>query len=489
MFFIYNNYMKLNILKTSLLITLFAGLTSSCVNDDDYGIPTSDCTETTLVATKTVQELIDQAPTFVDPSVPFLTDDVIEAYVVSSDEGGNFYKSISLQTKGTPTVAPVGFSVPVDAGGLFTNYPVGTKVFVKLLNQYSDIYNGSMRIGGLYELDPRVGLNPPVYAVGRISIFDYSKVLVRSCTKLDESELVRTVSIPELTGSNGDKYLNTLIELENVQFVSEVVGKPYYDIDNDLGGATNYDLTDNVNNKIIFRTSSFANFAGNKAPALSGKVRGILTKYDTDYQFLARTASDINLTEPRFNIDLSAPIIGNAITFTGSFTENFESYVTTSPANRSFPKYINDPVVGTRYWSNTTFGGNKYIQMTSFGGTGEDNRSLFFVPVDLTAANTFSFQSKAGFVNGAVLKVYYILATNYTPGTAINNASLVNITSNFTISPGQASGYPTTFTNSGSYAIPAAVTGNGYFVFEYIGSGVSSPVLTTTMQIDNIVVN
>jgi hypothetical protein len=86
-----------------------------------------------------------------------------------------------------------------------------------------------------------------------------------------------------------------------------------------------------------------------------------------------------------------------------------------------------------------------------------------------------------------VLKVYYILDANYTPGGIVNNANLVDITSSFTYSPGSTSGYPTNFTNSGNYAIPTTVTGNGYFVFEYIGSGLTG--LTTTMQIDNIVVN
>jgi hypothetical protein len=80
-----------------------------------------------------------------------------------------------------------------------------------------------------------------------------------------------------------------------------------------------------------------------------------------------------------------------------------------------------------------------------------------------------------------------VLAANYTPGGTVNNANLVDITSSFTISAGLSNGYPTTFTNSGSYSIPATVIGNGYFVFEYKGNGTAG--LTTTMQIDNLVVN
>jgi hypothetical protein len=35
--------------------------------------------------------------------------------------------------------------------------------------------------------------------------------------------------------------------------------------------------------------------------------------------------------------------------------------------------------------------------------------------------------------------------------------------------------------------IPAGVTGNGFFVFEYVGNGAGG--ITTTMQIDDIVIN
>ncbi|MBK8601512.1 MAG: hypothetical protein IPN80_14015 [Flavobacterium sp.] len=111
---------------------------------------------------------------------------------------------------------------------------------------------------------------------------------------------------------------------------------------------------------------------------------------------MVRTVNDIDLTNELKTIDLTPPLVGNAIAYTGSFTENFESYGTTSPGNRSFAKYINDAVIGTRYWENRSFSNNKYIQMSSFGGTAENNRSLFFIPVNMGAANTFSFKSKSG---------------------------------------------------------------------------------------------
>jgi hypothetical protein len=123
--------------------------------------------------------------------------------------------------------------------------------------------------------------------------------------------------------------------------------------------------------------------------------------------------------------------------------------------------------------------------MSSFGGTAEANRTLFIVPVNMTAASTFSFKTLSGYDNGAVLKVYY--TTDYVPGSQITNATLVNITSSFTIPTGPSSAYAASFTSSGVYNIPAGITGNGYFVFEYVGNGTGGP--TTTMQIDDIVIN
>ncbi|MFC6875506.1 DUF5689 domain-containing protein [Flavobacterium myungsuense] len=460
-------------LQLFLTLTILASL-SSCINSDEYSAPDLSCSD--LTVTKQVKEITDQSDVTYKK---YENTDVIEAYVTSSDEGGNFFKSISLVS----TDGKIGFSVPVDAYNLYTKYEPGRKVFINMKDRYYVTDFESTIIGSLY--DNNTPANDKDDEVGRISGVDYQKIITSSCTKVNEDAFVNKITIAQ---AKDDSYLNKLIEFDNVQFKSESFGKKYYDASlNDLGGATNHNITDEFGNTIILRVSSFAVFASKLVPNKNGKIRGVLTKFRSDYQFMVRTENDIQLIDPLLSIDFAGPIVGNAITYSGSFTENFESYGTTSPANRTFPKYINDPVVGTRYWENKTFGtpANKYIQMTSFGGTAEANRSLFFIPVDMTAANTFSFQSKSGFTNGNVLKVYYSI--DYVPGTNITDATLIDITSNFTVSPGLSSGYPTTFTNSGNYNIPAGITGNGFFIFEYVGSGLTG--LTSTMQIDNIIVN
>jgi hypothetical protein len=453
--------------KTILSVSLFATL-FSCINSDNYDAPelSGECTD--LTATTTIQAIAASATGTVQQ---YTNDGIIEAYVTSSDEGGNFYKSISMVSlDGTK-----GFTMPIDAYNIYTKFEPGRKVFINLKNRYfyNSSISSSLEIGSLYDNSP-----PLTDEIGRISAVEYESVLKRSCTKVNENTLVNYLTIPSaLNNAN----LNKLIEIDNVQFSDNNVGKTYFDVNNQIGGATNNTVTDALGNSIVVRVSEFANFASKTVPSLNGKIRGVLTKYFGGYQFMVRTENDIKLINTR--IDSTPPIVGTSLTYDATLNEPFTSYTTTN--QQIFPKYINDAAIGTRYWQVKTFGGNKYIQMTSFGGTAEANRSLFFVPINLTAASTVSFKTKAGFTNGACLKVYY--TTNYVAGSDVTTATLTNITSSFTIDAGLSSGYPTNFTDSGNWAIPSTLTGNGFLVFEYIGNG--SGGVTTTMQIDDIVIN
>lgn len=451
-----------------IIATVALATLSSCVNGDDYGVPnlSNDCV--TITKTKEVSDITNIATA---TTVPYTTSetvvDYIEAYVTSSDEGGNFYKSISMMSLD----GLKGFSMPVDNYNLYTEFEPGRKVTIKLdKNRYFNKQHGSTVIGSSYNA-----------GVGRVSGVEYKNVILRSCTDVNENDIKKNLTIAQ---AKNDQYLNMLIEFDAVQFTDASLGKKYYDATlNSLGGATNHEISDQFGNKVILRVSEFATFASNAVPSQNGKIRGVMTKYNSDYQFMIRTLNDVNLTNNRLDIDLYPPIGGTAIVYDATLNEPFTSYTTTN--QQIFPKYINDAAVGSRYWQVKTFSGNKYIQMSSFGGTPEANRSLFIVPVNMTAANTLSFKTKDGFNNGAVLKVYY--TTNYVPGTQITTATLVDITSSFTIASGTTTGYATNFTNSGTYNIPAGVTGNGFFVFEYVGNG--SGGATTTMQIDDIVIN
>ena len=454
--------MKTNILKSILVITFFVGITSSCVNDDVYETPIFGCVESTLVANKQVSEI--PASAIVKR---YIENDIIEAIAVSSDKEGNFFKSVSFQSLDKSK----SFSIPMDVEATFTTFEPGRKVFIKMKNLYTDISNGGMRIGGLFVS------NSGNAGVGRLTRAQVRESIFRSCVVKDESELITQVSLVDL---KNDIYINKLIELDNVQFTTEALDNTYYveGASNTFGGATNHLLSDNLGSTIIFRTSSFAAFAGKAVQTGSGKVKGILTKFGDDYQFVARYNEDIQLTGERFTP--LAPY----------FIENFEGIGSTGNGNFvALPGWTNVSMnaIGTsERWEARTFSNNKYAQMAAFG-TGESNMDVRLItpaiPLTNGAQNFLKFGMKTSFFNGVALSVFY--STDYTGlGTvaSVNAATWTELTTAIpSITDNSfASSFYDIFANLSSLGGQ-----NVYISFRYQGS-TTAPVKTTTYQIDNV---
>jgi hypothetical protein len=467
--------MKYNFIKSVVVAMALSSSLVSCINSDDYGVPNMACVEPAVTVNKTVAEVKTASTTTYRQ---YATDDVIEGYVTSSDERGNFFKTVYLQTLPTDGSAPVGFAVSIDKTTLFgANFYPGRKVYVKLKDLYFMRQNSILAIGDQYTTN---GLDPQdptaVLAFGRIPEYKYAKFIQPSCTEVEEEQLVRYLT---LTQALNDNNLGTLIELKDVQFADNEVGQTYYqdNISATAGGATNRYIVDAAGATVAVRTSSYANFSGNKIPAKSGNIRGVLTKYGSDYQFVVREEEDIKLTND-VRIDPAPPIVGTSLVY-GAFNETFEAYAVVTNGASVLPNAINDAVVGTSYWQVRSYQNNKYLQFSSYNNTNAANRVLYLVPADFAVANKLSFQTKDGYSNGNPLKVYY--TTNYTAGGDINAATLTDITARFAIASGTTSGYATNFTTSGTYTIPA--TGQGFVVFEYAGANSG---INTTIQIDNV---
>ena len=413
-----------NIFKNSFIVVLSIGLFSGCVNDT-YDTPKfGDCVNPGLTKTKTIADIYTIAknpvatPPSVIPNTPtYTTDDIIEAYVVSSDEGGNFYKSMYFQA----VDGSKGFNLSIDEVNLYAkNLQPGKKVFLKMKGlAYAN--PTSFGVGLIFGAPPT-----EQYAVDRLPTLEYPKHLIASCDAVSEDAIVRKITLAQVA----DAYLNTLVEIDNVQFTDEAAGGTFDSNRTDDFDSSIY-ITDGAKTLTI-RTSRFANFAGRKVPTGKGKIRGVLTKYNSTFQIIMRTERDVNMPNPR--VDYTPALVGtNSTVFPATVNETFESYVS-SPSQTNFPNYINDAAIGSRYWEVKTFSSNKYIQMTSFGSGGANNTYLF-VPVNMTTASAFSFRSNMGFWNGAVLKVYFVLAADYTPGGKIDVTKMNNITGEYIKKP------------------------------------------------------
>jgi hypothetical protein len=382
------------LLALSVFTTLFVG----CVNNDEYNNPdlSGDCA--TLTATKQVVDITSTSLLY-PLYKKYEGEDIIEAYVTSSDEGGNFYKSISFVSLDET----IGFSMPIDDYNLYTKFPPGTKVFINMKDRYYTKDMGATIIGSLYNSETPA--DPSDDKVGRISIINYRDIIKKACTgSVNEDDLVTKVTIQQ---AKSDTYLNKLIEIDNVQFTDASVGKKYYDESvNSVGGATNHLITDICGTTTLtVRVSEFATFASERIPNRRGTIRGVMTKFGTTYQFMIRTLSDVKL-----DTDKPAPI------FEETFTSNFPNWVVKS-------------VTGAQVWTlNTSGNPGNCVDMNGYSGSAQNNEDWLISPVvDLTGVScaSLTFQSAKSFTGNA-LQVY--VSTNYNGTGAPSTATWTQLT-------------------------------------------------------------
>lgn len=304
-------------MKTLKLLFMLAFVSAfvSCVNDDDYNTPdlSGQCGD--HIVTKSANDVLALATA---PPTLYTANDTIEAYVTSSDEGGNFYKTVSFITADTTKA----FSMPMDAYNLYTKFEPGRKVYIALKDLYVGKDFNANLIGELYN-----------GRVGRIGGSVYKKVVLPSCEKIDEEKFIKRRTILQ---AMKDEYLNMLIEFDSVQFTDASNGATYFDASlPSPGGATNHKIIDRQGTEVILRVSEYATFNKNLTPTTSGKIRGVMTKYNNDYQFMIRTLADVQLDQPRITKapvpppvpGLEPPSASAVLAFKGANFENYADFL------------------------------------------------------------------------------------------------------------------------------------------------------------------
>lgn len=313
--------MKLNVLKPVAIALLTAFAITSCVKDDDYDIPDPN-------GKKPLPDYSGQVVSFanvltkVTASVATYTaDEAIEGYVISSDEGGNFYKKIYIQNADKNQ----GLSVAIDKSGLYTEFPVGAKVQLRLKDLTTQLNNSAIEVGhGTYTAKSgRVSVGTMAEAIYKKHLFDTGeRKTVAELAKVSNS--IQEVST--------EAHVDQLITLKGVHFPTDAVGKTLYDKSNALGGATNYKLTDANGKTIIFRTSSYAKFKDEKVPAGEVEVTGVLTKFNKEYQFMISNYADL-------------VVKGGTSTSTQTGTQTSTTVETLEASNATVADYVVDKTV------------------------------------------------------------------------------------------------------------------------------------------------
>ena len=208
-----------------------------------------------------------------------ITDDIIlSGIVISDDKTGNFFKQLVVQD------ATGGIEIRVEMTDLSNVYPVGRKVYIRPKGLWLGDYNGLTQLGA--GVDANGLLRIPESILGEyIKNATYGNIVTPALKTIDDLTLAD---------------VSTLVKFENVQFISAHVGLPY--AEPSLFG--NLNLEDCSRRRIIIRSSSFASFATDPAPAGNGTVVGVLGIFGSDFQLVIRDLNDLSLTGERCTVTI-----------------------------------------------------------------------------------------------------------------------------------------------------------------------------------------
>jgi len=446
----------------SYLPILFLGfglLFSGCI-DDEFDEPPIDGENPDITTNATISDLLDL---WQPGNIVEITDDLVfSAVVISSDEAGNFYKTLVVEDENS------GIRFSINSTGLYNDFPQFRRVFVKAKGLYIGDYNELPTIGA------GIGENSQGNAIiERIPAALVSEHIIKG--KKNEPSPIREKTVAEVTLSD----VNRLIRLTDVEFDAEDINKTMAEPSADA----NRTLVDCIGNDIPMRNSRYSSFQDAEVPKLHGTVDAVVGIYGSTIQLGLSAYEDINMTEPRCTS--SGTVTVGAWTYYGvssvvdSVDENFNAL--NSGDDVQLAGWLNaTDITNGRFWQANEYQSDNYIQATAYNDNQPSTHNWVITPgVTNIGDKILSFRSAWGFGDlEHVLKVY--VSTNF-DGTDIGAATWTEIDPTVaTASTGEHQ-----WLNSGDYPL-SAFSGVGYVAFEYTGSANNSP---SSLRLDDVKIN
>jgi hypothetical protein len=271
----------MKIIRLSIFCLLSASIITSCVKKQ-FDNPTDTSHYDPLLPTNaSLKDLV--AITFSDLPSPgsfkILGDTTVSGIVIGDDRSGNLYKQIVIEDS-----LGGGMVILLDKTYLYADYPVGRKIYVKTKGLYLTNYKGLPEIA--YYVDSKG-------ATSGIPTTLISNYLVKA--SYPHTITPKVVDIVDLI-SNPYQYLNTLIQLSDMQFDNASAGVPY----SAATSSTNRTITNCAHSgQIVMYNSSYATFQPAITPTGNGSISGIVSIYLSTPQFTLRDTTDVQFTGAR----------------------------------------------------------------------------------------------------------------------------------------------------------------------------------------------
>ena len=269
---------------------------SSCVRKDFDAPPDNSQYDPQLPVNTTIEQLKAMVGPYTSSTsyddTTFASDLVISGVVTADDRSGNYYKQIVIQD------ATGGIAININNYSLYTHYPVGRKLYIKL-NGMTLSYDGGNPVLGLGLTEQR--------AVKGLESSDIDAHIIRGNIGNVVKDTV--ITLAQAKAANPFFY-NRLVTVSDVEFLDTT--RTYTAPE----AATNRYLVNCAYNnpstaeQLVTRNSNYANFHGLTVPSGHGSVTGIFTVFISSSrtaQILIRDTSDVKLNQPRCNGNVTPP--------------------------------------------------------------------------------------------------------------------------------------------------------------------------------------
>ena len=330
-----------SLFRISILAVLFATIVSSCKKKYEEPPVSSDpnLTVTTTIAALKAMHTVAGAFDVIN------TDIIISGVVIANDKSGNIYKEMYIRD------ASGAIAVQLASGGLYANYPVGKKIYVKCRGLCVSDYHNLIQLGiksssnGLITLE---GIPVPLIANYVVSGSLGNDASPKPVTASD-------LNTPTGLATMQNPLLGDLIKLDNYEFLIGDTKRSYADTSfyhSTLGGQINIKSC-STPGTIIVMTSGYSDFAGKAPQAGNGSISAIYTVYNTTKQLILRDTTDVKFSGPRCYL----------------FEEDFQAYTTTGANPLALAGWKNIQESGDVSYTIASFGSSIFPKISAFSST------------------------------------------------------------------------------------------------------------------------
>ena len=272
-------------MKKILLSLALGCLTLTACMDGEWDIPQSilenppygnnEIQKYPAAQVMTLQQLkVANSSAIQNNGVKEITEDVqLQVVVNGNDAGGNLYKQISVQDE------TGGIIVGINATDQAAFLPVGQKLLINLKGLYIGGYGKQAQLGSLYN-----------GGIGRMDL-EVWKQHVRLVADTEVSAKVDTIEFD----ANKDALSQTgrIVKISGAT-ISGSGTQTLAPDDGSVSLSNNCaNRTVNGNSKVVLRTSTYSDFASLPLPNGPADIYGVCTIFNSTWQILMRTESDL----------------------------------------------------------------------------------------------------------------------------------------------------------------------------------------------------